>query len=308
MAKHNEARLLGLCREVPKIATDETTGEAIRATFNLVCIRGIRDFGENDSGMKLDNVRVFTRNRRLIETISQITPNSIVEIKGSFNTQNITRKYICSYCKEQIKEPGTMSYVNPIFIDIRGKAESERAGVEQIKAKYELSNGVTIIGMLCRDPRMYVTSTGMSISAYQVAVMRKYRVADENTDNTVDFPWVKSYGKIAISDSLALKKGSYVFLDGVIQSKSVKRHCVCPHCGKENEVNELVEEIVPYAVEYLRDHNPIKEITKGVAVSTKQKSERVKSEKYIERDYSEMDFDAGQFIETQLRNANQEEN
>ncbi len=304
MAKHNEVRLYGYCKERPEVLIDETTGDAVRCVFSLITIRGIRDFGENENFARLDSIRILTLNKRMIEIARKIEPNTMVEIKGTFNTRNINKAFICKHCHKKVSVRGSISFVNPIFIDKRERVQDENEALAYLKEKYELSNNATIIGVLCRDPKLFTLQNGTAITTYQMAVMRKYKLFDENTDNTVDFPWVKSYGKVALSDIQALKKGSYVFLDGVVQAREVIRRTECPSCGNENEWNEVVTEIVPYAVEYLRDNDGIKEITKGVAASLKSNSNRVENEREIERDYSDPDFNVGNFIESQVGDKN----
>lgn len=303
MAKHNEVRLYGLCREKPTILVDEATGDAVRCVFTLITIRGIKDFGENVDYAHLDKIRVLSFNKRIIEAAKKIEPYTMIEVKGSFNTRNVKKAFICSYCGEKVQVNGSIAFVNPIFIDAREKVENDDEAVEYLKAKYELSNAATVIGMLCRDPSLFTVKNGSTITTYQMAVMRKYKVLDENTDNTVDFPWIKSYGKLALSDIQALKKGSYVFVDGVIQAREIIRHTECPFCGRENEWDEHIEELVPYAVEYLRDSERVSEITVGLAATLKSNAEKVATEKYVERkDEDKIDFDVNKFIEDEVNN------
>ncbi len=307
MAKHNEIRLYGYCREKPQVLVDEATGDAVRCVFTLVTIRGIRDFGENVDYARLDNIRILTLNKRMIEIARSIEPNTMVEIKGSFNTRNVTKTFVCKYCGEKISTKGSIAFVNPIYIDKREKVSDVDEAISLLKEKYELSNGATLIGMLCRDPELFTVNNGTTIATYQMAVMRKYKLADENTDNTVDFPWVKSYGKIAMSDIQALKKGSYVFVDGVIQAREIVRRSVCPKCDNENEWDEVVAEIVPYAVEYLRDSEKVKEISAGLAATLRNQSAKVETEKQIERKYDKPDFDVDKFVEDEVNNMHKNE-
>lgn len=300
MAKHNEVLLYGYCNEKPQVLIDDTTGDAVRCVFSLITIRGIRDFGQNIDYARLDRVRILTLNKRMIETARKIEPNSMVVLKGSFNTRNVMKTFICKHCGEKVSAKGSIAFINPIFIDIREKVANENEALALLKEKYELSNCVTLIGMLCRSPEIYTTANGTTVSQYQMAVMRKYKLFDENTDNTVDFPWIKSYGKIAMSDYQSLRKGSYVFLDGVVQSREIIRRIVCPKCDNENEWSEVVAEVVPYAVEYLRDNDKTQEITSGMVSAIRKDAEKIESEKYIQRDYNSPDFDVNKFIENEV--------
>jgi single-stranded DNA-binding protein len=304
MAKHNNVVLYGLVTEKPKIVKDENN-EPIRCGFSLVAIRGVRDFGNNLDFAKLDTIKVMTFNKELIKNIEKIESLDMVEVKGSFVTKNVNKSFICENCDTKNVSAGTISFINPIYIGIREKVKDKDEALKLLKQKYEISNQVTLIGMLCRDPRLFKTENGINITTYQMAVMRKYKVRGELVDNTVDFPWIKTYGKLALSDVQSLSKGAYVFVEGVIQTRDVERKTICEHCGNECSWNERIEEIVPYAVEYLRNHKP-KEDVSAKKIIDKYKTD-IEKESDIERPVGiEKDFDINSFIDAQSQDSNED--
>lgn len=296
MAKHNDVRLYGFIEEAPAIVKDEKTGKITRCAFNILTLRGVRDFGNNLDFARVDSIRVMTFREDIIKVVENIKPNDMVEIKGSFTTKNVKKSLYCDECGHKNVQLGTISFINPIYIGIREHASGKQEALQLLKEKYEISNQVTIIGMLCREPQLFVTNTGLNITTYQMAVMRKYKIREENADNTVDFPWIKTYGKLALSDIKSLKKGAYVFIDGVIQARDIERITDCEKCGHENHWQEKVEEVVPYAVEYLRGHYDAEEAEARTQVVTKQK-EKIISEDDIEKPTELKDFDVDDFID-----------
>ena len=102
-------------------------------------------------------------------------------------------------------------------------------------------------------------------------------------DIRTDFPWVKSYGQIAVNDAKTLKKGAYVFIDGRIQVRQLKRIQECENCGETYEWTDSATEIVPYAVEYLRDYYTKDEIAAREQKEGKLAASQVFDEEEISR-------------------------
>lgn len=301
MAKHNDVFLYGFVEEPPTIIFDEKTRTPIRCFFNVLALRGVRDFGNNLDFARVDSIRVMSFRPEIIKIAQNIKSNTMVELKGSFTTKNVKKTVVCEECGHKTSNLGTIGFINPIYLGIRERVLNREEALGLLKEKYEISNQVTVIGMLCREPQLFVTNTGLNIVTYQMAVMRKYKVREENADNTVDFPWIKSYGKLALSDIKALKKGAYVFVDGVIQARDIERITDCENCGHENHWQEKVEEIVPYAVEYLRGHKDIKEIEENLAKNPIVPDGKVGNEDDIEKPIEITDFDVDAFIDEQLK-------
>ena len=121
---------------------------------------------------------------------------------------------------------------------------------------------------------------GKSVTTYQLAIRRKFRIK-KDTDIRTDFPWVKSYGAIAENDAKSLRKGSYVFIDGRIQVRQLKRIQECESCGKVYEWTDSATEIVPYSVEYLRDYFTKDEIEKREKEEGRVAAQQIFSEEEI---------------------------
>lgn len=301
MAKHNNVFLYGYVKDSPIIISDEKTNTPSRCVFNVLALRGVRDFGNNLDYAKIDSIRVMSFRPDIIKIAQNIKSGTMVEIKGSFTTRNVKKTVNCDRCGEKNSILGSISFVNPIYLGIREKVSGKEEALELLKEKYEISNQATIIGMLCREPKLFITNTELKITTYQMAVMRKYKVHNDNTENAVDFPWIKTYGKLAISDIKALKKGAYVFIDGVIQARNIERITDCEACDNEIHWKEMVEEIVPYAVEYLRGHNDIKEVDAKTGGAEPEPDGEIVSEDDIEKPLEVEDFDVDAFIEEQLQ-------
>lgn len=297
MAKHNNVTLYGYVPELPVIVKDDKTNEYIRGIFTAVVVRGIRDFGNNIDRIKYDAVRVMSFNPDIIKVIETLKVHDMVEVKGSFTTRDVVKAVFCDECNTKISTQGSLAYINPIYMSKRETGASAEDCVKLLKKRYEISNQATLIGIVCREPEFFRTTKGVVITTYQLAVFRKYRVRNDAVDDIVDFPWVKSYGKIAISDYKALKKGSFVFIDGIVQARDIERKSVCPECGAIRTWNELVEEIIPYAVEYLKDYNTKEDVLKLEAEGVKAIKKTIFSESLIERSSEEVDIDIGKLAE-----------
>ena len=119
-----------------------------------------------------------------------------------------------------------------------------------------------IVGTLCRDPQSF-TKKGKTTTNYQLAVNRKYFIKDGDPMVKTDYPWVRSYDKIAKNDAEALSTNSEVLIDGFINSRIPTRKLTCEACGHSFDWNDLpVLEIIPYSVEYLKNCKSLEEIDK----------------------------------------------
>jgi single-stranded DNA-binding protein len=167
----------------------------------------------------------------------------------------------CKHCGARNSNEGVIVFVNPIYTKVVEKELTLEQGTELLKNSCEISNQVHLVGMLCREPiGFHHDAKNLDITNYQLAVSRKFHILEDSQDNRVDFPWIKSYGSIAKDDFKFLKKGSYVLIDGMIQSRDIQRKQTCCQCGKEYEFNETAIDIVPYSTEYLRNFRTDEEI------------------------------------------------
>lgn len=254
MARINDVRLYGMVVQPPTIYRDKDTNEYVRGFCTLVVINGFRSAGVAKPE-KYNYPRILTRDPERIAEMANWKENDIVEVKGSLTTKNMTKTKVCATCGEKIKQPGTVVFINPIFSSIRATKLTKDAAISLLKENAEISNSAMLMGVLCREPESYIINKVKSsrLTTYQLAVKRKFRIKEDPAETDVDFPWVKSYGDQGIKDIKYLKKGSVVLVDGKLQVREREVVANCPHCTAENKWTDYSMEVVPYAVEYMRN-------------------------------------------------------
>ena len=156
---------------------------------------------------------------------------------------------------------------------IRIMAQEEITEEEEREWLYrmgEISNRVYVMGNVCNEPHYNpIDNKGGRMCMYQIGINRKVYVKEDDPDARADFPWIRSLGEQAEKDYEALKVGSLIFVDGSIQAREgFHMTKICEHCGGENKVRGEAMEIVPYAVEYLRNCTINKESEDDEAMET----------------------------------------
>lgn len=255
MATHNSFRGYGQVILQPRVIKTED-GEFARASCAIMTIRGKRSVGDNLDNIRYDSPPLRTSNPTLCEEISGWKVGDMVEVKGTLTSREVTRVNTCANCEGKNEVQGVVTYIHPIFCGRRETNISNEEGMRLLQYRNEISNNVTVIGMLTQDPTFHETANGSLIAKYQIAVMRRYRIKEDSPDRKADFIWIKSFGKVAEGDKKYLKKGTLIYIDGVLQTVKYDRKIVCAHCGEEFAVSETSLEVVPYTVEYLRDYIP----------------------------------------------------
>jgi single-strand DNA-binding protein len=81
-------------------------------------------------------------------------------------------------------------------------------------------NKVLLSGRLTRDPELRYTPSGTAVSSFAVASSRSYKGQDGEWKQTVAFVNVVVWGKLAVLANEYLKKGSAVFVEGRLNSRS----------------------------------------------------------------------------------------
>ncbi len=81
-------------------------------------------------------------------------------------------------------------------------------------------NKAFIFGNLTRDPEMRAMPSGMNVCSFGVATNRVYRDRDGKKQEQADFHNIVVFGRQADVVSQYLKKGSSVFIEGRIQTRS----------------------------------------------------------------------------------------
>lgn len=81
-------------------------------------------------------------------------------------------------------------------------------------------NKVMIIGNLGRDPEMRFTPTGKSVANFSVACNRSCKSKDGERHAETEWFNVVTWGKLAEISKQILKKGSLVYVEGRLQSRT----------------------------------------------------------------------------------------
>ena len=81
-------------------------------------------------------------------------------------------------------------------------------------------NKVLLMGNLTKDPELRYTPQGMAVANLRLAVNRKYRTKDQELKEEVCFITAVVWNKQAETCNQYLHKGSSVFVEGRLQSRS----------------------------------------------------------------------------------------
>lgn len=258
MARINNIRLYGIVADAPVIRTNEKTGEYERGFCTVIVVARQKS---TDKPALYHYPRILTRNPEQIAEMAKWKKNDVVEIKGSLTTKNMTKVKVCEECGEKIKRPGTVVYVHPIFSEIRKSELTLENAIKDIDENAEISNSAVLMGVLCTDPQIYTNkNTSGKLATYQLAVKRRFRIMEDPAETDVDFPWVKSYNEQGISDAKTLYKGSVILVDGKLQVREREVEEECPSCHHKNKWKDYSMEVVPHAVEYMRNFRTPEEI------------------------------------------------
>lgn len=260
MAKENFVYLHGQVYDTPRVFVDGL-GNMRKASFAIKVLRRPTTRGEgsvNTGKISLDVPTIMTMTPDLIRTCATLRKGDMVDIRGVYTTREVKKKSTCPSGHE-VAWGGNFVFVTPIYICRREEELSDEEGMELLRQRAEVSNLVTLIGTLCREPELHEFENGnrkASVCQYQLASNRRYRIRDGiHDDERTDYPWIKTAGKQALEDMERLHIGSTVYINGAIQTREIERTVTCPECGAVYTLKEAVCEIYPYAVEYLMNCN-----------------------------------------------------
>jgi single-strand DNA-binding protein len=93
-------------------------------------------------------------------------------------------------------------------------------GVEMADVKLASVNKVMLSGRLTRDPELRYTPSGTAVTSFAVASSRSYKGQDGEWKQLVAFVNVVVWAKLAVLVNEYLKKGSAVFVEGSLNSRS----------------------------------------------------------------------------------------
>lgn len=81
-------------------------------------------------------------------------------------------------------------------------------------------NKVMLYGNLTRDPEMRALPSGMQVTSFSVATNRVYKDRDGNKQEQTEFHNAVVFGRQAETVAQYLKKGSSVYVEGRLQTRS----------------------------------------------------------------------------------------
>lgn len=83
-------------------------------------------------------------------------------------------------------------------------------------------NSVVIAGNLTKDPTIRETSNNTPVVNFHVAVNRRYKDSNNQSQEDVCYVGIVAWNKLAESCKNRLKKGNAVLIDGELQSRTFK--------------------------------------------------------------------------------------
>jgi len=101
-------------------------------------------------------------------------------------------------------------------------------------------NKVFLFGNLTRDPELRALTSGMNVASFSVATNRVYKDRDGKKQEQTDFHNVVVFGRQADTINQYLKKGSSVFVEGRMQTRSWEKD------GKKNYRTEVIADRVQF--------------------------------------------------------------
>ncbi len=125
-------------------------------------------------------------------------------------------------------------------------------------------NRVMIVGNLTRDPELRSTSTGIPVSNFRIAANRRFRDNSGEWREDVCYIGVVAWQKLAESCAAKLQKGSAVYVEGELRSRSLEA---------ENGQKRNVIEIRAHHIQFL-----------GKAGETDEEAEAFGDDEYNEDD------------------------
>lgn len=101
-------------------------------------------------------------------------------------------------------------------------------------------NKALLFGNLTRDPELRALPSGQNVCSFSLATNRTYKDRDGQKQEQTDFHNVVVFGRNADSVSQYMKKGSSIFVEGRLQTRSWEKD------GKKNYRTEVIAEMVQF--------------------------------------------------------------
>lgn len=260
MPRLNHIAQYGFLEHKPYITIDQSSGEPVSAICYIHVVRGYRDDHSGKLFMQHDFPLVIALEKKIINEMATWNEFDVVNIKGMITSKFMDKPSFCPNCHDESGSPtknivrGILMYITPIFAQRERSCANKKEALERIINAREISNTALIDGYLIKDPTYFKTKAGTIVTQYQIALDRKFRIRTDEPNIRTDWPWVKSYGTQAIEDKMRLHTGSQVYIDGVIQARTVHRKTKCKCCGEIYPWEDRTLELVPYDVEYVTNY------------------------------------------------------
>lgn len=81
-------------------------------------------------------------------------------------------------------------------------------------------NKVTLIGNLGKDPELSYTASGIAVAKFSIATGERWKDQDGNVQERTEWHNIVAWRKLAEICGQYLKKGSKVYLEGKLQTRS----------------------------------------------------------------------------------------
>lgn len=101
-------------------------------------------------------------------------------------------------------------------------------------------NKVLIIGVLGSEPEMRYTPSGKPVTSFSVAVSRGWRTSEGERKEATEWFNVVSWGNLAEICNQHLRKGSQVYIEGRLQTRSWDDASGAKHFRTELVANEMI--------------------------------------------------------------------
>jgi single-strand DNA-binding protein len=101
-------------------------------------------------------------------------------------------------------------------------------------------NRAQIVGNITRDPEMRYTPNGQAVCSFGVATNRRWRDKDGNNQEQTEFHNVVAWGKLAELMSQLAHKGTKIYVEGRLQTRSWEGQ----DGGKRNRTEIVMDDFI----------------------------------------------------------------
>lgn len=120
-------------------------------------------------------------------------------------------------------------------------------------------NKATIIGNVTRDPELRYIPSGQAVCNFSVATNRRFKNAQGDLQEDVQFHDVVAWGKVAEIVTQIFKKGNKVYIDGRLQT----RQWDAPDGSKRSRTEIVLEQFVPLTPKSMSETTHVEDVSKS---------------------------------------------